>query len=184
MAASAMPDDRFWDIIERDTRPDLDPDDRMETMRAALRELSLEELISFEVAFRRFLNKAYTWDLWGAANVIHGGCSDDGFEYFRCWLVSRGRNAYEAAMADPDSLAELDLRPTGPDGVWEFEEIYYVTLEVFEERGGDGDLRDHSGLEAGLGGPEPSGEPFDDDEAHLKGRFPKLWQRFGDEPLG
>ena len=42
----------------------------------------------FEAAFRRYLNEAYTWDLWGAADVIHGGCSDDGFEYFRRWLVS------------------------------------------------------------------------------------------------
>jgi hypothetical protein len=55
----------------------------MEALRTELRALSLDEIIAFEVAFRRYLNEAYTWDLWGAAYVIHGGCSDDGFEYFR-----------------------------------------------------------------------------------------------------
>ena len=105
----------------------------MKALRTVVHDLSPEEIISFEVAFHRYLNEAYTWDLWGAAYVIHGGCSDDGFEYFRRWLVSRGRDVYEAALADPDSLAQRDMQP-GPDNAWELEEIYYVARDVFEER--------------------------------------------------
>ena len=178
MTASAMPADQFWKMIERAARSDHDPDVHMEALRVVLRELSLEEIISFEVAFRRFLNEAYTWDLWGPAIVINGNCSDDGFEYFRRWLVSRGRDVYEPALADPDSLARLDVRP-GPYGVWEFEGIYYVAKQVFEEKGGEGDVRDYSDPEAGLGGPGPSGEPFEDDDEHLARRYPNLWRRFG-----
>jgi hypothetical protein len=115
--------------------------------------------------------------------VIHGGCSDDGFEYFRRWLVSRGRDVYEAALADPDSLAQQEVRP-GPSNVWEFEEIYYVAGEVFKEKGGQGDVRDYSEPEAGMTGHGPSDEAFAEDEQHLARRYPKLWQRFGAEPLG
>jgi len=183
MTASAMSADQFWQIIERAARSDHDPDAHMEALRAALRELSPEQIISFEVAFRRYLNEAYSWDLWGAAYVVHGGCSDDGFEYFRRWLVSRGRDVYEVALADADSLAQLDVRP-GADGVWQFEEIYYVLTDIFEEKGGEGDVRDYSEPEAGLGGPGPSGEPFEEDEEHLAPRYPNLWRRFGTEPLG
>ena len=182
MTASPMVAEEFWRIIERAAESAHDPDAQKEALRTALRKLTLEEIISFEVAFRGYLNKAYTWDLWGAAYVIHGGCSDDGFEYFRRWLVSRGRDAYEAALADPDNLAQLDAHP-GPDGVWEFEEIYYVALGVFEEKGGEGDVRDHSEPEAGLSGRPPFGEPFAEDEEHFAKRYPKLWQRFGAEPL-
>jgi hypothetical protein len=135
------------------------------------------------VALRRYLNEAYTCDLWGAADVIHGGCSDDGFEYFRCWLVSRGRRVYEAALADPDSLAQQDVRP-GPWNVWEFEQIYYVAKEVFTEKGGEGDVRDHSEPEAGMGGPGPTGERFPENEEQFARRYPKLWQRFGTQLLG
>ena len=159
MTASEMPADQFWEIIERAARSDDDPAAHIGTLRAELRGLTAEEIKSFEVAFRHYLNKAYTWNLWGAAHVIHGGCSDDGFEYFRRWLVSRGRDVYEPALVDPDSLAQLEVRP-GPDGTWEFEEIYYVAKQIFEEKGGKGDVRDYSELEAGLGGPGPSGEPF------------------------
>ncbi|GLH79310.1 hypothetical protein SSBR45G_42190 [Bradyrhizobium sp. SSBR45G] len=159
------------------------PPAKSEALESALRELPLEQITGFEVAFRRYLNAAYTWDLWGAAYVVHGGCSDDGFEYFRRWLVTRGREVYEAAMADPDSLADFD-GAAGPNGAWEFEAIYYVTLKVFREKGGQGDVRDHSEPEAGLGGPEPSGDAFEEDDEHLAKRYQKLWQRFGDNPLG
>lgn len=183
MTFSAMPADQFWEIIERTAPSGREASAQAQALQTILRELSPEQIISFEIAFRRYLNAAYTWDLWGAAFVVQGGCSDDGFEYFRRWLVSRGRDTYEAALADPDSLAEFEGWP-GPFGVWDFEEIYYVAKRVFEENGGKGDVRDYSESEAGLGGPEPSGEPFDEDEEHLAQRYPKLWQRFGSNPLG
>lgn len=183
MTAIPMAAEMFWSVIERSTASTADPDAQEAALRAELSKLRLEEIIAFEVAFRRYLNAAYTWDLWGAAYVVHGGCSDDGFEYFRRWLVTRGRSVYEAALADPDSMAERDLAP-GPDGVWEFEEIYYAIGDVFDEKGGDGDVRDHSEPEAGLGGPEPTGQPFDEDEAQLAKRYPKLWARYGQSPLG
>ena len=185
MTASPMPAEKFWHIMQRAAESRHDPDAHVNALRALLRELTLEEIISFEVAFRRYLNKAYTWDLWGAAYLINAGCSDDGFEYFRRWLVSRGRQVYEAALANPDSLSQQDVRP-GPWNLWEFEEIYYVAMEVFTEKGGEGDVRDHSEPEAGadLTGREPSGEPFPQDEEHFARRYPKLWQRFGAEPLG
>lgn len=183
MTASPMNSEHFWNIIDKSLL-DSDPNTRMDTLKEILRKLTLEEIISFEVTFRSLLNKAYSWNLWGAAYVIHGGCSDDGFEYFRRWLISRGRIAYEAALNDPDSLAKLESEPFGLDGVWEFEEFYYVALEVFEEKGGEGDVRDYSEIEAGLDGTDPSGEPFEDDEEYLAKHYPNLWKRFEDSPPG
>ena len=77
---------------------------------------------------------AYTWDLWGAAYLINGGCSDDGFAYFRSWLISRGRAAYEEAVRDPDSLADL-VDPDRDD--YEFEDLWGLALVVYEERTGE-----------------------------------------------
>lgn len=180
---SPIPADKFWKIVDGVARVQGEPRDRVKALATALKGLSLDDIIAFGMTFRRLLNDAYTWDLWGAAHVIHGGCSDDGFEYFRRWLVSRGRQAYEAAIANPDSLADLELQPTGPEGYWEFEEFYYVALEVYREKGGEGDVRDSADGEAGLGGDGPTGAPFTEDEEHLKKRYAKLWRRFGDAPL-
>jgi len=60
----------------------------------------------------------------------------------------------------------------------------YVAKDVFDEKGGGGDVRDYSEPEAGLGGPGPSGDPFEEGEEHLAGRYPNLWRRFGAKPLG
>lgn len=43
---------------------------------------------------------------WAAAYVINGGCSDDGFEYFRGWLITQGREVFQQALSDADSLAD------------------------------------------------------------------------------
>ena len=48
------------------------------------------------------MTRLNTWDLWGAVYVLLGGCSDDTFEYVRCWIVGRGRQAVEQACADAE----------------------------------------------------------------------------------
>ncbi|MBB6566504.1 hypothetical protein HNR71_002141 [Kribbella sandramycini] len=49
---------------------------------------------------------SYNWRLWHAAYLINGGCSDDGFEYFRGWLIAQG--AYQQVTGDstlPDPVS-------------------------------------------------------------------------------
>jgi hypothetical protein len=135
------------------------------------------------MAFDRMMSRSYSWDLWGAASVVHGGCSDDGFEYFRRWLISRGRATFEAALADPDSLASVDIE-AGVDGMFEFESIYYVAVEVYETATGndvrdeqDGD-RECSDISHG-----PSGTEFDDSEDALTEQYPQLSALYGASPL-
>ena len=53
------------------------------------------------------MSDAYLDGLWAAAYLINAGASDDGFDYFRGWLIAQGREAFERAVADPDSLADL-----------------------------------------------------------------------------
>ncbi|MEZ5774586.1 MAG: DUF4240 domain-containing protein [Hyphomicrobiaceae bacterium] len=183
MTYTAMDLDRFWSLVGASLAADDGEYGQLEALQSALRELSLEEIVGFEMTFRRLLNEAYTWDLWGAAYVANGGCSDDGFEYFRRWLISRGRAVYEAALADPDSLGAMDPG-VGPDGIWENEEIYDAAGNVYAEKGGAGEVAEHADIEAGLDGLEPDGTPFEEEGDDLEKRFPKLWKRFGDAPLG
>jgi hypothetical protein len=52
-------------------------------------------------------HEAYDWNLWGAAYLINGGCSDDGFHYFCNWLTLKGRDVFQAALTNPDTLADV-----------------------------------------------------------------------------
>jgi hypothetical protein len=55
MEASPMPPDEFWRVIARSGGLEQDPDAQIDALQSALHDLSLNEIISFEVAFRRYL---------------------------------------------------------------------------------------------------------------------------------
>ncbi|TQE38472.1 DUF4240 domain-containing protein [Streptomyces ipomoeae] len=65
------------------------------------------EIVAAQQVLWDLLAESYRAPLWAAAYTINGGCSDDGFDYFRGWLILQGREVFERAVADPDSLAEL-----------------------------------------------------------------------------
>ena len=75
--------------------------------------------------------EAYRWDLWAAAYLIQGGCSDDGFEYFCDWLISLGKHRFEAALRNPDSLAEVIEDEDDEEGR-EFEAFAAAVIHVWE----------------------------------------------------
>jgi hypothetical protein len=129
------------------------------------------------------MKRSYKWDLWGAAYVVHGGASDDGFEYFRRWLISKGRGVFERVVAEPDDLADLLVPEV--EGVLEFEEFSYVAGDVWSQRTGKGIDEFYAAATSDrvLPGAAPQGTPFEEDEAFLSTRYPKLWRRFGETPL-
>lgn len=97
-----MTQDEFWQHIKATRR--IDPDEHAERLAARLAKLPVDEILEFGRHWEEALAKAHTWQLWGAAYLVNGGCSDDGFDYFRTWLVLQGQAVYDAALADPDSL--------------------------------------------------------------------------------
>jgi hypothetical protein len=179
ITASSSPEDRFWAIVESSARHSPASAAQTAALRKALEALPAEEVESFDRIFRQNMGRSYSWDLWGAAYVINGGASDDGFEYFRRWLISRGRHVFEAAMTDPDSLA--DLLPADLDEPFEYEDFAYVAPEVWAgktKRPADRMPRGPDSYPA-----EPTGTPFAEDDSALQARYPRLWRRFGGNPL-
>ena len=101
--------DQFWAIIEEVHRNSAgNMDAKCELLGTTLRKLPLDEVRSFDEHFREQYYRAYDWGLWAAAYIIGHGCSDDSFMDFRSTLISMGRETFERALADPESLAELD----------------------------------------------------------------------------
>ena len=102
-----MDEDGFWKIVQRaHDSSGGDMDQKCDALRQQISALSKDEALEFAQHFDAMMDKAYDWPLWGAAYVINGGCSDDTFSDFRAALISRGRQAFERALSDPDSLAD------------------------------------------------------------------------------
>ena len=131
--AEMMDEEQFWAIVQ--TAVDEAGDDEAEYLDVVKRELSklpLKEMIGFRLRTDKLLYDSYTSEMWCAGYLMNGGCSDDGFEYFRLWVISRGRKAYEAAMANPDNLIDY-IGDDDEMDFFEFELFWYVALEAFEE---------------------------------------------------
>jgi len=70
---------------------------------------------------------------------MNRGCSDDGFHYFRCWLISRGKKTYHDALSNPDTLA-AHIDPSKQ--FYDFERFGYIPSKVFEQKTGE-DLHEY-----------------------------------------
>jgi hypothetical protein len=77
-----------------------------------------DEIVAAQQVLWDLMADSYTNPLWAAAYVINGGCSDDGFDYFRGWLIAQGREVFERIVADPDALAGMPIvRDSATDGI-------------------------------------------------------------------
>ncbi|UJR85016.1 DUF4240 domain-containing protein [Sandaracinus amylolyticus] len=107
-----MDDARFWAIIDAsrrgcDHRSADEARWQPAVLERLLRALTPDDIEAFALIFEALHARAYRWDLWHAAYVIAGGCSDDGFADFRSGLIGLGREVFEDALRDPLTLARL-----------------------------------------------------------------------------
>ncbi|MGP3971393.1 DUF4240 domain-containing protein [Streptomyces sp. 6N223] len=170
-----MDETDFWEIVDT-TREAAggDPEAHAEMLVDRLTGLDPEAVADFARHFEARFNRAYRWDLWGAAWVLLDGASDDTFENFRCWLISRGRHVFEGALHDPDALAEL-LESFDPESDGEAEDFGYAAFDAYEQLTGV-ELPDLGLPEPP---PEPEGTPLDFEDARaLAAAYPRLWARF------
>ncbi|MFF2042750.1 DUF4240 domain-containing protein [Kitasatospora sp. NPDC058170] len=116
-----MDTQQFWKLIEeaRSQVPVPDNGEAVAHQAAVLLALRpVPEIVTAQQVLWGLMADSYRAPLWGAAYVINGGCSDDGFDYFRGWLITQGRVTFERAIADPDALAELPaVRAFAGDGI-------------------------------------------------------------------
>jgi hypothetical protein len=129
-----MDETAFWRVIDESRRESGgEPIAHSAALRARLAKLRPEEIVAFDRLWHELQAEAYRWDLWAAAYVINGGCSDDCFEYFRSYLIARGEEVFRRAVADPDSLAEIV--DEADEGEWE--ELAYAAMAAYEGATGE-----------------------------------------------
>ena len=157
----------FWKII---AQSDVNGADQAEVLENVLAQRPADAIRAFAVHWGELMNEAYRRDLWAAAYVILGGCSDDGFTDFRYWLIGRGEAVYRAARSNPDTLvgAASESFPS-------YEELGYAAHRAYESVTGEELHFERDPVYPELTGPTWETE---DDLARL---LPELWHRFAPE---
>ena len=123
-ASKLMTEEKFWTIIENSNRG--------RNLKECLTPLSEEELFGFRYWWEYFCSLSYKQDLWAVAYVVLGGCSDDGFDYFRFWLIVQGRKVFYNALENADTLCDVFSKLEDPD-------LDYAVQAILGERTGNED---------------------------------------------
>jgi hypothetical protein len=144
-------------------------------LRDALLASGTEACLAFDALLGDLIADAYTWDLWGAVHLINGGCSDDGFVYFRCWLITQGEATYLRAVREPDSLADV-VDPEQEDEDHEYEDLLYLGRSCYEELTDD-IMPDDYAAPGSCGPDAPRGNRWQEDD--LARRLPRLAELYG-----
>lgn len=180
-----MDTSEFWTIIEA-ARSAVGPDRPFaEALVDELAARTKDDILRYQERFDEVHDAVYRWDVWAAAYLIGGGCSDDSFMDFRAGLIALGRDWYERAAARPDSLAEhpevIAAAGAYDDEVVFHEDVNYAASGAFKRvTGGEEDFydawdeyaasRDRSGQDS-----VDMGEDFDfDDPDEMRRRLPRL----------
>ena len=179
-----MDSQEWWELIEAARGRVADPADTEAVAARAAMLLSAcprgEIVLADEVLWSLMAN-SYRYPLWAAAYLINGGCSDDGFEYFRGWLIMQGRAGYERVMADTDALAGFaTIRAKAPSRrLVECEDALYIASRAYLAATGEEFPR--PGFRIKYPRLDRAGWDFDfDDHAEMERRLPRLAALFPD----
>ncbi|MGN5378425.1 DUF4240 domain-containing protein [Streptomyces lasalocidi] len=170
-----MDETEFWELIDASREgAEGDAEEQADLLVDRLLQLEPDLVLDFARHFEARYNRAYRWDLWGAAWVLLDGASDDAFDFFRCWLIGQGREVFEGGLHDPDALADL-LGEFDEEIDGDGEELGYAADEAYEQL--TGAVAPELGIAPAPGEPEGTSIDFEN-EAVLAERYPKLWDRF------
>lgn len=135
LSSTMLDEDLYWKLIATSLKKAEDQDEQEEFLVNKISKLTPEEMIGFRLRTDKLLYDSYTSEMWCAGYIINGGCSDDGFEYFRNWVISRGKEVYYKAKENSDSLIE-EIEKYEIEEECEFESFWYIALEAFSKKTG------------------------------------------------
>lgn len=123
----------FWGIIDNSLKNTNNDEKQISFLVKEIEKLSPKEIIGFRLRTDKLLCDTYNSEMWCAGYIMNGGCSDDGFEYFRNWVISRGKDVYFNAKENPDNL--ISEYKEGKE-YYDFEDFWYVALTAFNNKTG------------------------------------------------
>lgn len=144
----------FWELIEQANTSDswqtYDVDEHTDKVTALLSELESGDMISFEAMLRKKLDELDKVDI-GELGIIlgnsfeekdgiydfNGYVSTDGFIYFRCWLILKGKEFFYDILKDINVFVSgkycFDIGDTWGEG------LLYVANQAYDVKTGQED---------------------------------------------
>jgi Protein of unknown function (DUF4240) len=174
-ATMSMTEDEFWQLIES-ARGAGGDEQHAKRLVARLSRLDARGIVAFALAYESKLDLADTGPVWAAGVLLNGGHgSDDGFLYFRHWLIGQGRAIYSNALSDPDTLSKVDIVATAGAAHAEWESFGASADTAYRRKTKRGIYAKMKRTDQPL--PEWDWSEYDD--AYMSRNLPQLWSLYG-----
>lgn len=98
-----MNEDFFWSMLrssKNESRKIF-----IDSLTGDLSNLSQEDINQFEIILTQKLRELCTWDCFGALLAIETVTDDEHSDDFRSWIISEGKDFFDAFKRDADSMA-------------------------------------------------------------------------------
>ncbi len=122
----------FWQLIEDCRTNSQDKYEFIERLSSKLGEFKPKEIMNFEKIFSTMYEKLNISELWALAYIIRKGCGDDEFDYFKAWVISKGKETYNTIF-EMQIEKLVDIFDEDP----QLEELLYLSENVYELRTGE-----------------------------------------------
>lgn len=122
----------FWELIEVSRKKSENKYEFIEVLSNELENFKASEIRKFEKFFLIKFEELNRKELWALAYIFLRGCGDDCFDYFKCWVISKGYETYENIKnLNTEKLNILfDEEP-------QLEDLFYVSEKVYESKTGE-----------------------------------------------
>jgi hypothetical protein len=129
-----MTDQQFWDILNPVAAIE-DVDDRIRAVISQLNGMPDDLLAGFRNQLYRKLHQLCTADLYGAGVLLTGRKFDDEyFELFRCLILLKSQQCFEAAQTCADGLARFTFSEQEKELAFEGEMLLFSAHFAYQER--------------------------------------------------
>jgi len=170
----------FWKLLNAAVKESNgNMDIQANLLEASLSQMDTTHIVNFEEILREKIIECDEYKVMAAAKIINDFVSDDSYLYFRCWIIGMGKEVYEKALTNPDSLSSKINR----DEIADYEQLLYVATKAYSEKVGRDedetfprDICIDKGLDYDFGAPPTKGDDWNEEE--LPSICPKLWGKF------
>ena len=127
-----MPEAVYWQLIESSLQNTETLEEQEDYLSEALEEMSAEQLVGFKLRTDQLLMDSYSSPLWCAAYLMKGGCGEEDFAFFRCWLISRGQKIYKLGIQHADDIAFAVQANT--NSAFDFEALQTLPASIYKKK--------------------------------------------------
>lgn len=132
-----MTREQFWTYIEEAINKSKGDFEVITYLTELMEEKKDEEIFNFGIILDELMLESYNEKLWCASYLVNGDMTEESFDFFRLWLISKGKKAYDDVISNPDNLIKYIDSLEDEEFIEDFyenEDFFFIAVDAFGKK--------------------------------------------------